>query len=486
VSGVPATAGPPLPDAAIERAAIDRSCRGPVLVFFTSAVFWLLLGSGLAIVASVKMHTPGFLGDVEWLTFGRVRPVHLNLTIYGWAAMAGIGALLWLQARLSRTTLPAQGPLVAGAMLWNAAVAGGNLEILLGHGTSVEWLEMPLFWALLLASVFALVMLVSLTVFSRRKVHHVYVSQWYLFGAVLWFPFLYLMANALIHLGLVRGVTSAATNWWFAHNVLGLLFTPIGLATIYYLIPKVLGKPVYSYHLSILGFWSLALFYNWAGTHHLIGGPLPAWLITVGIVGSVMMFIPVITVAINHHLTMIGSFHRLKTSPTLRFVVFGGMCYTLVSIQGSLTSLRSVNEVNHFTHYTIAHAHLGVYAFFSMTMFGAMYYILPRLLERDWSSARLMKVHFWCVALGIASYWGVLTWGGWLQGLAMNNPDVPFLDVVARTVPYLWSRTASGILMAAGHVSFAVLVFRILKGRAAARPGPTLLAAAGPREEVGE
>ena len=129
-----------------------------------------------------------------------------------------------------------------------------------------------------------------------------------------------------------------AYNWWFAHNVLGLWLTPIGLASAYFFIPKVIGRPVHSYHLSLLGFWSLALFYNWAGTHHLIGGPLPAWVITVGIVGSLMMFVPVITVAINHHLTMVGNFHYLKTSPTLRFVVFGAMSYTVVTVASKVPS----------------------------------------------------------------------------------------------------------------------------------------------------
>ena len=153
-------------------------------------------------------------------------------------------------------------------------------------------------------------MVSALMMFSAPPGEHVYVSQWYMFGAVLWFPLLYALGNALIH-GLATGVVQAAINWWFAHNVLGLWFTPIGLAAAYYLIPKVIGRPIHSYYLSIIGFWTLALFYNWAGMHHLIGGPMPAWLVTVGIVGSMMMFIPVITVAINHHLTTMGA---LRTS----------------------------------------------------------------------------------------------------------------------------------------------------------------------------
>ncbi len=467
------------------RGAVDASCRGPVLLFFASAVLWLLVGTALALLASVKMHSPGVLADWGWLTFGRVRPAHLSTVIYGWGSMAGVGVLLWLEARLCRVALPLQLLLVVGCVLWNVGVAGGTLSILSGAGTSVEWLEFPREWSFLFAGVFAVIMAASLMMFSGRRVGHIYVSQWYLFGAVLWFPFLYVLGNAIIHGRLGEGVVQAAANWWFAHNVLGLWFTPIGLAAVYYLLPKVLGRPIHSYYLSILGFWTLALFYNWAGTHHLIGGPLPAWLVTVGIVGSLMMVIPVTTVAINHHMTTRGHFRRLRVSPTLRFIVFGAMSYTVVSLQGSLQSLRFFNEVTHFTHYTVAHAHLGVYSFFSMVMFGAIYYIAPRLTGREWHSAPLIKVHFWGTALGILAYWTLLSFGGVLQGLALGDPDVPFLDVVATTVPYLWLRTLAGVLMTVGHVAFAVLAWRMFTFKGVERRGPTLFTAEAPRPAGG-
>ena len=195
---------------------------------------------------------------------------------------------------------------------------------------------------------------------------------------------------------------------------------------------------------------------------------------TVGIVGSIGMFVPVITVAVNHHLTMVGNFRYLKTSPALRFVVFGAMCYTAVSFQGSLQAIRSINEVSHFTHYTVAHAHLGVYAFYTMICFGAVYYIMPRLTGHEWSSARMIKVHFWTTAIGMAVYWIGLTWGGWFQGLKMNNPDIPFIDIVRYTVPFLWSRSFAGLLMTIGHIAFAVLVVRMVYRTRRFGVGPTL------------
>ena len=470
----------------VDRARIDASCRGPVLFFFLTAAAWLLIGSALALLASIKMHTPEFLSDTEWLTFGRVRPAHLNTVIYGWSSLAGMGVLFWLQARLSRAQLRFQKLLYAVGILWNLAIAGGTVVLLTGRYLSIEWLEFPVWTAALLGLGFVAVMVTSLDTFRRRTHHHVYVSQWYLFGAVFWFPILYVLAHAMIHLGGATGVAQATANWWFAHNVLGIWFTPIGLAAAYYFIPKVIGRPIHSYYLSLLGFWTLALFYNWAGTHHLIGGPLPVWLTTVGTVASMMMFIPVITVAINHHMTMIGHFQKLKFSPTLRFIVFGAMSYTVVSFQGSLMSLRIVNETSHFTHYTVAHAHLGMYAFFTMVLFGSIYYIAPRLTGREWASARLIKIHFWSVAVGMIMYFTGLSWGGWRQGEQMNHDTMPFLDIVAELMPYFWSRSVAGILMTVGHIAFAILLWKMWRGEGQKRlrarkleqqqEGPTLLA----------
>lgn len=457
------------------RVSIDQSTRTTVLLLFTAAVFWLLAGSVLGMLASLKMHWPGLMADWSWLTFGRVRPAHLNTMAYGWASQAGIGVMLWMTARLARTQLKFSRLCLAAAIIWNVAVLLGTIGILAGQSTSVEWLEFPPYVPPLLTAAFGLIMVATFATFANREEGHVYVSQWYLFGAVFWFPWLYMAANALIVLFPLTGVLQATVNWWFAHNVLGLWLTPIGLAAAYYLIPKVLGRPIHSYYLSIIGFWALAFFYNSAGIHHLIGGPVPAWLITYSIVASVMMFIPVGTVAINHHMTMVGSFNILRYSPTLRFIVFGAMSYTAVSVQGSLQSLRTINEVTHFTHYTVAHAHLGIYAFFTMIMFGSMYYIVPRLTGGEWASAWLIRIHFWSCAVGIGLYWIVLTWGGWYQGEMLNDASVPFMDIVNYMLPYLKARSWSGVLLTVGHTAFAVLLVLNLLRRGQRREDPTLL-----------
>jgi cytochrome c oxidase cbb3-type subunit I len=441
---------------------IDRSCRWPVLMFYLGGIIWLLIGTLLALVASWKMHDPAFLSSWGWLNFGRVRPAHLNAVIYGFANQAAVGTALWLMCRLCRVPLMHGWMIITSGIFWNVGVVVGTVGILIGDSTGIEWLEFPSYATPILFFSYALIGVWAIITFRFRREHHLYVSQWYLLAAFLWFPWLYSAAEILLVIEPVRGTVQSAVNWWFAHNVLGLWFTPIGLATAYYFIPKVIGRPIHSYYLSALGFWSLALFYNWNGMHHLVGGPMPAWLVSVSIVASVMMMIPVVTVAINHHLTMRKHFHMLTQSPTLLFIVFGAMNYTATSVHGALSALRSVSEVTHFTHHTIAHAHHGMYAFFTMTMFGAMYYIIPRLTQREWPSSRLIYLHFWACGGGIMIYVISLTIGGVFQGLALKDPSISFLNVVALTRPYLVIRSLSGMMIAVGHLAFSISLIWIM------------------------
>jgi cytochrome c oxidase cbb3-type subunit 1 len=444
----------PLTDAQVlERRTIDQSSARVVWLALTLAVFWLLFGSLAGLASSLKLHWPDWLTTWAATGFGRIRPAHLNAVSYGWVSLSGIGISFWMLPRLLKTPLLGERWAIAGVLLWNLGVFAGVTAILAGYSAGMEWLEFPFPIPFALVAGGALMALPLLKTLSARKVSHLYVSVWYICAALFWFPVMYLIA---VWPGVNFGVQQAAMNWWFGHNVLGLWFTPIGLAAAYYFIPKVLGRPIYSYNLSLLGFWALAFFYSQVGAHHLVGGPLPSWLITLSIAQSVMMFIPVVTVAINQHMTVVGRFSALRHSPTLRFVVVGAMLYTLTSLQGSLEALRSVNRVVHFTHYTIAHAHLGMYGFFTMIMFGAIYFVMPRITEREWPYPKLIEAHFWLVFIGIGLYFVSLSIGGWLQGKVMLDAQRPFIDSVLVTIPYLYGRSIGGTLMVLGHVIFAV------------------------------
>jgi cytochrome c oxidase cbb3-type subunit I len=440
----------------IARDKADKSTSLVVGVCLTLAVVWLVLASIAGLISSIKLHSPDWWVQYEWLTFGRIRPIHLNLVAYGWCSMAGIGVAIWLIPRLLKTELVGGKYALIGGALWSAGVLIGAIAIGLGYSSGLEWLEFPWQADVLLVVGGALVGFPLWMTLLQRKVKHLYVSVWYIAAGLLWFPVLLLVANIP---GLHFGVQQATMNWWFGHNVLGLWFTPIGLAASYYFIPKVLGKPIYSYNLSLLGFWSLAFFYSQVGGHHLIGGPVPSWLITISIVQSVMMVIPVFAVAVNQHMTVLGNFKALFYSPTLRFIVLGAMMYTAASVQGSLEALRAVNTITHFTHYTVAHAHLGLYGFFSMVMFGSIYFIMPRVMNWEWPYPRLIALHFWLVLGGFAIYFVGLSIGGWLQGIAMLDADTPFMQTVALTLPYLKARSIGGGLMTLGHLVFAAHFF---------------------------
>ena len=285
---------------AASRASADQSTSLVVGVCLTLAVVWLVLASLAGLISSIKLHSPDWWVQYDWLTFGRIRPIHLNLVAYGWCSLAGIGVAIWLIPRLLKTELVGAKYALVGGALWTIGVFAGTVAIATGHSDGLEWLEYPWQIDILLVVGGALVGFPLWLTLLRRRVKHLYVSVWYIGAGLLWFPILFLIANWP---GLHFGVQQATMNWWFGHNVLGLWFTPIGLAAAYYFIPKVLGKPIHSYNLSLLGFWSLAFFYSQVGGHHLIGGPVPSWLVTISIVQSMMMIVPVTAVAIQRATT---------------------------------------------------------------------------------------------------------------------------------------------------------------------------------------
>ncbi len=466
----------------VERALIDASTRLPVLMFYSSALVWLLIGTALAGFTSFKLHAPDWLSDCSFLTWGRVRPAHMNVMVFGWASMAGIGTAIWLMARLSRTTLRHPLLLVAAGAFWNLGVLLGVGGILAGDSTGYEWLEMPPYAAAVLFIAYTLVVSWAVLMFRFRRGEHIYITQWYLLGAFLWFPWMYGVAQIMLFVVPVQGVMQAAVTWWFANNLLFLWFGAIGLGTAYYMIPKVIGRPVYSYHLAAIGFWTYAFFASWTGMQRLVDGPFPAWMITASIAATILTIIPVATVGLNHHMTMRGYFGLLRYSPTLRFTVFGAIAYTVFSLFGVLISLRSVARFLHFTQASVGYSHLGLYAFFTMVMFGSMYYIVPRLVGREWRYASLIKLHFWSSAYGVGLMVLMLVVGGVTQGANMDNASMAFSESTESILPYLRGRSLSGVLLTVSHVVFAYHFGLMLLGLGRTASVPTFL---NPQDEEG-
>lgn len=464
----------------VERALIDSSTRVPVLMFYTSAIAWLLLGTLLAMLTSFRMHMPDLLAGVSYLTWGRLRPAHMNTMLYGWASMVGIGTSIWLMARLCRTTLRHPLLLVAGAAFWNLGVLVGLVGIFGGDSTGYQWLEFPPYAAVILFVAYSLIVSWAVLMFRFRRGGHIYITQWYLLGAFLWFPWLYGATQIMLFCVPLQGVMQAAVNWWYANNLMFLWFGAIGLGTAYYMIPKVIGRPVYSYHLAAIGFWTYALFASWTGMQRLVDGPFPAWMITASIAATILTIIPVATVGLNHHMTMRGHFPLMRYSPTLRFTVFGAIAYTVFSVVGVIISLRSMARFVHFTEASVGYSHLGLYAFYTMIMFGSMYYIVPRLVGREWRSASLIKLHFWSCAYGIMLMVLMLLVGGLVQGRDMDNTTLAFTESTQSILAYLRGRSLSGMLLTVGHFVFATHFGMMLLGLGRTSDVPTFL---NPQEE---
>jgi len=254
---------------------VDASAKWPGLALFGSALFWLLLGGTLQLIAAIQLHTPTFLAECAWFTYGRLTPAAQNALVYGWGINAALGFGLWLMARLSATTLRHGGWLLVAIKFWNTGVALGVLGILGGYSTSFELLEMPRFVTLILLVSYAMIGVWAVTTFSIRNTENVFASQWYLFGAAFWFPWLYAIAQLMLLKAPVRGVLQPVVNAWFVHGLYGLWFVPVALAAAYYFLPKILGKPIANYYLAPLAFWWLVIVTALAGGRRLGAGDPP-------------------------------------------------------------------------------------------------------------------------------------------------------------------------------------------------------------------
>jgi cytochrome c oxidase cbb3-type subunit I len=293
-------------------------------------------------------------------------------------------------------------------------------------------------------------------IYRMRKSTTVFISVWYLLGAFFWFPWLFFTANLLIIQPQMTGVMQHVVAAWFGHNVLNYWFTAIGLAAAYYLIPKVINKPIHSYNLANIGFWSWAIFSGLTAMTRLSGGPIPAWMVTVSIAASIMMIIPIATVAMNFLKTMHGSYQMVYHSPTIRFTFFGAICFCIASAIGLIASLRSMDRVLHFTLFASAYNELVLYTFFSMVMFGAIYYITPRLVGCEWLSTSLIKFHFLGSAYGGGTAVVALLLTGLATGMGLADPSGTFAQVVQFGQFYLPGRTIGLALVSLGHTAFGL------------------------------
>jgi cytochrome c oxidase cbb3-type subunit I len=493
--------GPPAISSPAAPAEIDSSCRVPLLLLFLSAAVWLVISSTFALITSIKFHSPNFLADFPWLTYGRVHPVCLNAALYGFCLQAGLGVALWLLARLGRTTLAQRWLVTLGALVWNLGVTLGILGILAGNSAGFENLEMPLHAALLVFLGYALIAISGVLTFHQRREREVFVSQWFLLTALFWFAWIYSTANLLLLAFPVRGVAQAVLAWWFSDNLLFVWLGLVGLAAVFYLVPKLTGRVLHSHYLALFTYWTLILFASWGGIPET--APVPAWMPTLSTIAAGFTLLPILAVALNVFGTALirtaipapapqsplgspsadeprsakglqkilplpfgrgegrgeGYPSSLTTalrdrhsgeSTALSFILFGVAAFIFA---GLMLIARVLPEPDlYFTWFATARTQLQFYGFFAMVMFGAIYYIMPRLTGMDFPWPRLVRAHFWLATAGIVLLALPLAAAGVIQGFQLQDAKIAFVDLARSTLPFLRVSTVGDLLLWVGHL----------------------------------
>jgi cytochrome c oxidase cbb3-type subunit 1 len=463
----------------LRRVAIDRSLKGPVLFLFTNAAFWLMASTVLGVVAAMNFVVPGFL-QCEYLSYGRIQPAHISALVYGWGIQVGLGVGLWLVARRCAVELKSgQGMLILFGVIWNIGVTLGVAGILFGGNTSKEWLEFPTFvWPILTLAFLGFAWrIVSMYAHAQRTGGFMITAQ-YIVAACFWFPWVFVTANlALNHMGNL-GAIGSGINAWYVHSIILLFFVPVGVGSTYYFIPKITGQPIYSSQLANMGFWMLAILGGWSGMQRFMGGPLPAWMPSVGSMVGVLMLIPVGLVAWNHHLTTLGAHRQVAISPALRFTFFGALFYPISSIMLALISSPVTGFSFQFTHAWYGFQIISIYGFFSMCAFGAIYYIVPRLAGCEWLSVRLINNHFWFSVYGVAAIVVMSMVSGLQQGAALNNPNNwngTFYEVVMGTRGYIVARVLAWSFILWSNIWFLIHLLLMVAGLGRRSSAATLL-----------
>jgi cytochrome c oxidase cbb3-type subunit 1 len=455
-------------------AEIDASCRGPLLLLFSAAALWLLVGLLLGLVASVKLHSPVLLIASAWLTYGRIQPAGMNALVYGFGLQAGLGVALWLLARLGRTPLVGPTAAIAGALLWNVGMVAGVLGVLGGDSTGHELLEMPGYASPVLFLAFALVGASALLTFQARRVSDLYVSQWFILAALFWWAWIYSTANLLLVFLPVRGVMQALIDWWYLNNLFVIVLGFLGLGTIFYFVPKVTGRPLHSYALALFAFWGLAICAPWSGIAP--GAPLPAWMPSVSTFFTFLVLVPTLAVAVNLWRTLWGA--NSGESVPLKFIRFGALAWIAFNLLAAVTSIREVSYVTHFTWLERAQTQLLVVGFFALVMIGAIYQILPGLLACGQFHPKLRRATLWFGILGTLLTVLPLIAAGVSEGLMLNRrPDAAFAEATHRALMPLRLSTLGELFLLLAGSSLALNLLGFLFGACRACCLPALKAA---------
>jgi cytochrome c oxidase cbb3-type subunit 1/cytochrome c oxidase cbb3-type subunit I/II len=419
--------------------------------FTLTSAFWFAAATTFGLTAATYLIAPDFMTNVEYIHFGRMRPMHVNAVLFGFVTPGLLAAAFYYIPRLLRTELFSHKLGVFSAIFWNVTVAAGIIGIAAGHTQGREYAELAWPVDIMIIISFALVLLNILMTIRRRTEPILYVSIWYVTAAVILTALTYCLGNVIWkpETGALAGIPDAIILWFYGHNIFGLLLTPMALGVAYYVLPIATRSPLYSHTLSLVGFWSLIIVYTHIGTHHLLQVPVPTWLKTISIVDSIAMVIPVMIVLINLWYTVKGKLGEIHADIGAKFVFTGTIYYFFVNMQGSMMALPHVQRITHFNNWVVGHAHIGVLGFAGVTALGGLYFILPKITGKPLYSKFLADVQYWLVLIGITGFAIVLTTVGLIQGNAWYNGETLY-RTLPEIQPYYIIRASLGVLIAAG------------------------------------
>ncbi|HEX5932611.1 MAG TPA: cytochrome-c oxidase, cbb3-type subunit I [Pseudorhizobium sp.] len=444
-----------------------------------ATVFWGVVGFLVGVVIALQLAFP-HLNVEPWFNFGRVRPLHTSAVIFAFCGNALIATSFYVVQRTCRARL--FGGNLGWFVFWgyNLFIVMAATGYLLGITQSREYAEPEWYVDIWLTIVWVAYLVVFLGTVLRRKEPHIYVANWFYLSFIITVAMLHVVNNLAFPVSLLgtksysafSGVQDAVTQWWYGHNAVAFFLTIPFLAMMYYFVPKQANRPVYSYRLSIVHFWSIIFLYIWAGPHHLHYTALPDWAQTLGMVFSVMLWMPSWGGMINGLMTLSGAWDKIRTDPIIRLMVVAIAFYGMATFEGPLMSVKAVNSLSHYTDWTIGHVHAGALGWNGMITFAAVYYLAPKLWNRQrLYSVRMVNWHFWLATLGIVLYAAAMWVAGIQQGLMWREYDdqgflvYSFAETVLAMFPYYVIRSAGGVLYLAGGFVMAFNVYMTIKGK---------------------
>lgn len=441
--------------------------------FAVMAVVWGIVGMAMGVFIAAQLVWPDMTYGIEWMSYGRLRPLHTNTVIFAFGGCALFATSYYVVQRTCHTRIFSDGLAAFTFWGWQAVIAAAAISLPMGYTQGKEYAELEWPIDILLGVVWITYAVNFFGTLMKRRTPHIYVANWFFGAFILAVALLHLVNSAAIPAGLFKsysaygGVQDAMIQWWYGHNAVGFFLTAGFLGMMYYFVPKQANRPIYSYRLSVVHFWGLIFTYMWAGPHHLHYTALPDWTQSVGMVFSLILLAPSWGGMVNGIMTLSGAWDKLRTDPILKFLVTSLSFYGMSTFEGPMMAIKTVNALSHYTDWTVGHVHSGALGWVAMISIGSLYYLIPRMFGREamWS-VRLINVHFWLATIGVVLYITAMWIAGVAEGLMWRatNPDgtltYSFAEAVKATYPFLFIRFLGGVLYVSGMLLMAYNVYR--------------------------